>query len=629
MKPPLKSSKNPKIARGGGSLLAEKSIQKLLLNRFKHAKEDFHLVENSFSSAANFFWAVENWIDNTNSQQTLTYSLFESQQQIKATLDKLSAQEQDLLNISFFLLPGRHQTSLFNGRIQLIIWVGEPITNLKQQTKKVDAWLLNRTTKGTDDKWIKEFVNQMVQLSQPKALYINESDENAKIKTLLIKKGVSATENFGEYIHPRSFTESKPWFSSPVKINDGLAKTACVIGAGLAGASVAYKLASEGWKVTVLEAEPLPATQASGNLAGAIHPLVTADWNIRSQFYQAGYESTLNWLEDWLEAEEIIGDLSGLIQLAMDEKMQQRLQRAIKQVDIPPEFANWCSPEEASELIGLKTDFPGLFFSKAGWVNPLSVVKRCLAHKNIQVIYQQTVQELKQCPNDSSWKISTKESLQQVASVLIVATGSLNTKLNQQLNLPIRPVKGQVNHFDNNTPSKTLKTTVTHQGYSVSNIKINGQSMAVSGATFEAPNLSATGSKEATETNLDMASKALPNWINKPARLEKNPYKVGFRPTTPDHLPLIGAVVNADHAAQAYYQRSHTHAVFRYPNQQYQTGLFVSNGHGARGLMSVFLAAEIIYAQITNKTSPIAKNIDNAIHLERFKVRNWRNGKEF
>ena len=628
MKPPLKPSKNPKIARGG-PLLAEKSIQKLLLNRFKHAKEDFHLVENSFSSASQFFWAVENWIDSTNSQQTLTYSLFESQQQIKATLDKLSAQEQDLLNISFFLLPGRHQTSLFNGRIQLIIWVGEPITNLKQQTKKVDAWLLNKTTKGTDDKWIKEFVNQMVQLSQPKALYINESDENAKIKTVLIKKGFSATENFGEYIHPRSFTESKPWFSSPVKINDGLAKTACVIGAGLAGASVAYKLASEGWKVTVLEAEPLPATQASGNLAGAIHPLVTADWNIRSQFYQAGYESTLNWLEDWLEAEEIIGDLSGLIQLAMDERMQQRLQRAIKRVDIPAEFANWCSPEEASELIGLKTDFSGLFFSKAGWVNPLSVVKRCLAHKNIQVIYQQTVQKLKQCPNDSSWKISTKESLQQVASVLIVATGSLNTKLNQQLNLPIRPVKGQVNHFDNNTPSKTLKTTVTHQGYSVSNIKINGQSMAVSGATFEAPNLSATGSKEATETNLDMASKALPNWINKPTQLEKNPYKVGFRPTTPDHLPLIGAVVNADHASQAYYQRSHTHAVFCYPNQQYQTGLFVSNGHGARGLMSVFLAAEIIYAQLTNKTSPIAKNIDNAIHLERFKVRNWRNGKEF
>src|SRR5690606_5704624 len=50
-----------------------------------------------------------------------------------------------------------------------------------------------------------------------------------------------------------------------------------VIGAGLAGASVAWSLAQRGWQVTVLDRAAQPARGASGLPAGVIAPHVSPD----------------------------------------------------------------------------------------------------------------------------------------------------------------------------------------------------------------------------------------------------------------------------------------------------------------------------------------------------------------
>ncbi len=107
----------------------------------------------------------------------------------------------------------------------------------------------------------------------------------------------------------------------------------------------------------------------------------------------------------------------------------------------------------------------------------------------------------------------------------------------------------------------------------------------MTGATFEAPDTATELSEAAQSENREMVSEALPNWWNHEAGLHG---KIGFRPTTPDHLPLIGAVPPPEWMAEAYLSQPHSQVPHRYPPQRYQTGLFVSNGHGARGLMSVF-----------------------------------------
>ena len=65
-----------------------------------------------------------------------------------------------------------------------------------------------------------------------------------------------------------------------------------VIGAGLAGASVAYALARRGWQVLVLDAAPMPAAGASGLPAGLMAPQDSRDNSPRSRLIRAGIKLT-------------------------------------------------------------------------------------------------------------------------------------------------------------------------------------------------------------------------------------------------------------------------------------------------------------------------------------------------
>jgi tRNA 5-methylaminomethyl-2-thiouridine biosynthesis bifunctional protein len=73
-----------------------------------------------------------------------------------------------------------------------------------------------------------------------------------------------------------------------------------VIGLGLAGACMVRALAQVAGpetEVVAYEAAGAPAMGASGNPLGVMHPLVSKDWNLASQFYAAGIEETWAWCE--------------------------------------------------------------------------------------------------------------------------------------------------------------------------------------------------------------------------------------------------------------------------------------------------------------------------------------------
>ncbi len=73
-----------------------------------------------------------------------------------------------------------------------------------------------------------------------------------------------------------------------------------VIGAGLAGASVAAALACRGWQVQVLDGSPKPASGASGLPVGLLCPEVSRDDNPRSRLSRAGLRLTLQELRSYL-----------------------------------------------------------------------------------------------------------------------------------------------------------------------------------------------------------------------------------------------------------------------------------------------------------------------------------------
>src|SRR5439155_26432925 len=66
-------------------------------------------------------------------------------------------------------------------------------------------------------------------------------------------------------------------------------RKASVIGAGLAGAALCERLCARGWDVTLHERHAAPAQEASGNLAGAFHPIVTPDDSVFARLTRCAF----------------------------------------------------------------------------------------------------------------------------------------------------------------------------------------------------------------------------------------------------------------------------------------------------------------------------------------------------
>jgi len=78
--------------------------------------------------------------------------------------------------------------------------------------------------------------------------------------------------------------------------------------------------------------------------------------------------------------------------------------------------------------------------------------------------------------------------------------------------------------------------------------------------------------------------------------------RVGFRPMSPDRLPIVGPAAASD-------------------------GLWLINGFGARGLVWASLCAELLASQIAGDPLPVENDLVRALALSRFDDRRTRTAK--
>lgn len=633
-----------------------------LTNRWQALQDGqtFTIVETGFGSGLNFLLTAQKWLQTAPEKAVLHFLSFEKYPMSPADFRLAHQAFPQLVDIAKVLqahypdlLPGRHDLFLFGGRIHLTLWFDDVQRALAQLpvNLSVDAWYLDGFAPAKNPQmWQAPLFQGMAKFSHANTTFATFTSAGAVRRGLQAagfevqkdagfgkKREMCFGRYQGEQLTAQALSKA-PWFAPVESVGNTDEKTALVVGAGLAGATAAFALAQAGWQVTVLEAEADVANQASGNLAGAIHPLVTADWNLRSQFYLQGLEATLRWLTPWVTEGQVEGELNGLMQLAVTPVMEQRLQQAIERVGLPETFMQWQSADQASHVLGVTTPFAGAFFPKGGWVRPKSVAERCLLHPNIALKTGCQVIDWKSV--DGRWQVQAQGTDDFNAQIVCIATGALSEPLHQRLGLPIRPVKGQVTQLPETLVNGALKVPVTHAGYTVS----LPQGGALTGATFEAPDLDPICHLSSHQKNLAQVEQALPEWLTTDAKafiqsrqadrvledcavvVNENALdgRTGFRPTTPDHLPIIGAVADFDYLECRYLQQNASKMAHQYPPQSYVPGLFVSNGHGPRGLMSVFLAADEIVRQVEGQPSLLSEPLRQAVHPARFSIRDWR-----
>lgn len=362
-------------------------------------------------------------------------------------------------------------------------------------------------------------------------------------------------------------------------------KKALIIGGGIAGITAARALAARGWRVMLLEKENALAQGASGNPAGVLFPRVSKQWNPATQFYWTAYAFMLRQLACWRAAGlDIPGKQCGMLYSPPIEKKRRQLREHA--LGLPPEVLRWVEAEEASALTGLPLSEDGLWFGQGSWVDVRALCEVLVQHPNITVQCGVEVTGLEAfthpLPNPppkrgrgvgTCWRARYMNGGSFEADIVVLANAAAARQLPQAAHLRLAQNRGQVTFLPEEAVTSPLRAIYCRRGYVLPSHK----GMYTLGATYDHDDLDC-GLRPADHTeNIQQLQDTAPGWIRQvPERLDG---RAALRTTTPQRLPYIGCIAE---------------------------GLYVTLGHGSRGLLSAPLAAKK-FSPLPNPVSAIVK----------------------
>lgn len=385
------------------------------------------------------------------------------------------------------------------------------------------------------------------------------------------------------------------------------AKHAVVIGAGIAGTSVAERLAARGWQVEVIDAGAGPGEGASGNHAGVLRPLPSLDDNRMSRLTRAGT------LYGWRHIARlrargltIRAEACGVLHLARDDAQEQKMRRVVERLGLPSRHLQFVTREEAGTHCGWPVRHGGWWFPDSGWVQPPSLCAANLAAhpRHIVAHFSRTVARIEH--DQGRWQV-LDECGAPIASapVLILAAGVGLTQFPQAHALPVVSARGQVSLLDSIADSAP-RTVVCCGGY----VSPAVDGLRCAGATFDVDDPEPELRERDHLENLAKLEAMLPGYDIADAA-SAIAGRVGFRPASPDRLPMIGAVPIAGPLPPD----TPLSDVPRLP------GLYALSGFGARGLVWSALAGELLAAQLNGEPLPLERDLCEAVDPARFVLR--------
>jgi tRNA 5-methylaminomethyl-2-thiouridine biosynthesis bifunctional protein len=340
-------------------------------------------------------------------------------------------------------------------------------------------------------------------------------------------------------------------------------RKATVVGAGLAGAAVCQRLCARGWEVDLYERRAEPAQEASGNHAGTFHPIVTSDDSIFARLTRAGFLSALR---GWERLGGARYDSCGVLQLARSEKEIDAQRKAA--MDLPADYAQFVSREEASAHAGVPVAAPGLWFAAGGWIKPRTLVRAQLdaCGERLHRRFSSTVEKIPE------------------GRVVVLANSGEAPKLWPIRHLRLRRVRGQLTYV----PADAFEpphVVVLRGGMVLPPI----DGACVVGATYDIEDEDTAVREDSHAGNLERLRAILGVDLRIPTE-----GRVSFRAVTPDRLPVAGRLAEGVYGAFAY---------------------------GSRGLVWAALAAELIAAELEGEPLPIEGRLADAIGPDRFRKR--------
>lgn len=397
-------------------------------------------------------------------------------------------------------------------------------------------------------------------------------------------------------------------------------KKIAIIGAGLAGCSLAYELSRTlNFDITLFDKNSDIATETSGNFAGILEPYLTSDNNFSDQFHTLGYSILLEFINQYRNDIEICNQ--GVLQILSDEKELNRYQKIFTKREIADDLARIISHQELSQLLGKDTHNMAVYYPNALSVVPKSICQLWLKLSSAKLKLDNELLDIKKLENNT-WQLEFNNFTEDFDIVVFAGGYPLFKNISLLQNIPVYPSQGQLTVikrcFD-------ISNNIMDKGYIIPNYKGNLQ---VIGATFRDNNDTSGDIRQEDNTfNINQIKQI---FDDKNYNVEIINSRVAMRCVTSDHLPLVGRLADYNSFEQVFYKPlSKGYPKSKMPNIEYQQGLYISSGFGSKGLCSSLLAAQIITVYITNQNQKYSDKLLEALAIERFWTRSFKKGIKF
>lgn len=463
---------------------------------------------------------------------------------------------------------GWHRRFFESDRIQLSVYFGDVrdgLADLRQQQRRgVDAWFLDGfAPERNPETWRDALFSDIAALCAPAATATTFSAAG-DVRRRLAAHGFTV-RRVDQRPHKRHstaavFTGTGRTFRAPREV--------VVVGAGLAGAATARRLADKGIGVALLDRGEGVASGASAIPAAVLHPRLLPAASVDALYRLQSFLHAAAWLSGCrgVAATGVL-QLAGANEPSPGERDPERhgseeplrIQRVAEAT--PDDIAAYADAHAASELAGTPVHAPGLFFPGA-----LTVNGRALAVD---------------LANDPD--IVLRSDLDRGPGTTVVrATGA---DVAEFPHLEVRPLAGQLDRFPCDRPPRL---PIVGDG-----VIVPDTASVWAGATYEY-----------NPWDPDQASQANAARYAGFFGAEPGPTLNRFRGTravTSDRLPVVGA----------------------------DGDTWFNLGHGSRGTITAIFGAEIVASAINGEVAPATCDIRALLEPARFRQRQLRRPNPF
>jgi len=579
----------------------------------------FTILETGFGLGLNFLATWQAWRDDPARPDRLHFVSIEKHPFTRDGLAALHARYPEFAPLAAELqaawplpLPGLHRLEFEGGRVTLTLALADVADALPKLRLAADAIYLDGFAPDRNpDMWTPVVMRALARLSRPGASLATYTAARS-VRDALAGAGFSVLlrPGFGRKrdMLAASYAPARPRLAPAPRWSE---RRAIVVGAGLAGAAAAERLAARGWAIELVERRAAPAMEASAMPAGVFHPQVSRDDSVLSRLTRAGIQYGIaRWRALERDGHSLTWSRCGVLQMAREKRDETRMAGAVRALGFPPEYVDYLGGDAAAARMGRVTPRGGWWFPGSGWVRPASLVAAQLAAaaRGSRLVTRYDAEVASLSRDHDLWVVRTSRGAEIASAPVVVLANSHDAARLSALDAPLRRVRGQLTRLPPGHVGE-LRAVLAGAGHLVP----LPDGSAVAGATYDFDDDDPEPSAEGHAANLARVAQLLPGSM---AGLDASRMtgSVGFRCVARDRLPLVGALPDAGAAGV----RSALRDAFRL------RGLYGAFAYASRGLTWAALGAEIVASLIEGEPLPVEGDLADAIDPGRFALRRAR-----